>query len=221
MNFLIRIKAFEQHGIKVIAPTQADFDELARPLIGRVADIGLKLKPMLVIVSNESRGRPAAFQKGRTGLRSDARARAALQCPVTERSSRSLLLGRAICRWPDSAGASWGRVTRHAGPSRARQSGEPGRSGNRRSPPRRERNGERDTHLQSRVRPVGPDHDARDGRERGSDRIASTGSAAPIRSRRSCEEQLLCLIPTPVDRPKLQHPDTPTALRSVKARLCR
>jgi hypothetical protein len=50
----IRVKAFAEHGITLIPPTAADFDPLARPLIGRVADIGLKLKPMLMIVANES-----------------------------------------------------------------------------------------------------------------------------------------------------------------------
>jgi hypothetical protein len=54
MDLPIRVNAFDEHGIKVIPSTYADFDELARPLIGRVADIGLKLKPMLMIVSNES-----------------------------------------------------------------------------------------------------------------------------------------------------------------------
>src|SRR6476646_10069178 len=54
MDLSIHVKAFDEHGIKLVPPTSSDFDALARPLIGRVADIGLKLKPMLAIVSNES-----------------------------------------------------------------------------------------------------------------------------------------------------------------------
>ena len=54
MDLPICVKAFDEHGIKLIPPTYTDFDELAGPPIGRVAEIGLKLKPMLMIVSNES-----------------------------------------------------------------------------------------------------------------------------------------------------------------------
>ena len=63
MHLPIRVKAFDEHGIKLIPPTQTDFDELARPLIGRVADIGLKLKPMLMIVSNESSRTVVSYSK--------------------------------------------------------------------------------------------------------------------------------------------------------------
>jgi hypothetical protein len=63
MNVRIRVKAFDEHGIKLIPPTDADFNGLARPLIGRVADIGLKLKPMLVIVSNESPHTVVSYSK--------------------------------------------------------------------------------------------------------------------------------------------------------------
>jgi hypothetical protein len=55
MAFSIRVDGLDAHGIELLSPTRPEFDEFARPLLGdRVADIGLKLKPMLVIVSNES-----------------------------------------------------------------------------------------------------------------------------------------------------------------------
>jgi hypothetical protein len=63
MDLQIRVKAFDDHGIKLIPPTYTDFDELAGPLIGRVADIGLKLKPMLMIVSNESPQTVVSYSK--------------------------------------------------------------------------------------------------------------------------------------------------------------
>jgi len=47
----------------LIPPTAAGFDALARPLIGRVADIGLKLKPMLAIVANESPHTVVSYSK--------------------------------------------------------------------------------------------------------------------------------------------------------------
>jgi hypothetical protein len=51
----IRVDGLDAHGIELISPTRPEFDELARPLIGeRTADVGLRLKPMLVIVSNAS-----------------------------------------------------------------------------------------------------------------------------------------------------------------------
>jgi hypothetical protein len=59
----IHVTAFDEHGIKIIPPTNANFDALARPLIGRVADIGLKLKPMLIIVSNESPRTVVSYSK--------------------------------------------------------------------------------------------------------------------------------------------------------------
>jgi hypothetical protein len=50
-----------------------DFDVLARPLIGRVADIGLKLKPMLMIVSNESPQTVVSYSKTWTARYADGR----------------------------------------------------------------------------------------------------------------------------------------------------
>lgn len=38
----------------MLIPPTSTFDELARPLIGRADDLDLRLKPMLVIVSNQS-----------------------------------------------------------------------------------------------------------------------------------------------------------------------
>jgi hypothetical protein len=63
MDFAIHVKAFDEHGITLIPPTRADFDQLARPLIGRVGDIGLRLKPLLSIVSNESPDTVVSYSK--------------------------------------------------------------------------------------------------------------------------------------------------------------
>jgi len=63
MALAISIKAFEDAGITLIPPTVADFDALAAPLIGRVAPIGLKLKPMLAIVSNDSADVVVSYSK--------------------------------------------------------------------------------------------------------------------------------------------------------------
>src|SRR5262245_24006290 len=50
-------------GLSIASPTNSDFDELARPLIGRVADIGLQLKPLLCIVTNVSSKTVVSFSK--------------------------------------------------------------------------------------------------------------------------------------------------------------
>jgi len=73
MDLPIRVKAFDEHGITLIPPTHTDFDVLARPLIGRVADIGLKLKPMLMIVSNESPQTVVSSSKTWTARYADGR----------------------------------------------------------------------------------------------------------------------------------------------------
>jgi hypothetical protein len=55
MPLSVRVNGLDTHGVHLISPSRPDFDQLARPLIGhRIADVGLALKPMLVIVSNES-----------------------------------------------------------------------------------------------------------------------------------------------------------------------
>jgi len=55
MALSIRVDGLDAYGIALLSPTRPEFDELARPLLGeRIADLGLRLKPMLVIVSNES-----------------------------------------------------------------------------------------------------------------------------------------------------------------------
>ena len=55
MALSIRVKGLDLYGVGLLPPTRQEFDELARPLIGeRIADAGLRLKPMLVIVSNEN-----------------------------------------------------------------------------------------------------------------------------------------------------------------------
>lgn len=63
MDVRIRITDFEEDGIRIMPPTHPGFDDLARPLIGRVADIGLQLKPMLAIVSNESPRTVVSYSK--------------------------------------------------------------------------------------------------------------------------------------------------------------
>lgn len=55
MGVSIRVDGLDADGVELLSPTRAEFDELARPLLGeRIADVGLRLKPMLVIVSNEN-----------------------------------------------------------------------------------------------------------------------------------------------------------------------
>ena len=55
MALSIRVTGLDAFGVKLLSPTQPEFDEFARPLLGeRIADVGLRLKPMLVIVSNEN-----------------------------------------------------------------------------------------------------------------------------------------------------------------------
>ena len=55
MALSIRVNGLDAYGVELLSPTQPEFDEFARPLLGeRIADIGLRLKPMLVIVSNEN-----------------------------------------------------------------------------------------------------------------------------------------------------------------------
>src|SRR2546422_1006369 len=50
-------------GLAITSPVSPDFADLARPLIGRVADIGLQLKPLLVVVTNESAKTVVSFSK--------------------------------------------------------------------------------------------------------------------------------------------------------------
>jgi len=73
MDLSITVKAFDEDGVRIIPPTNPDFDALARPLIGRVADIGLQLKPMLAIVSNESQQTVVSYSKTWTARYSDGR----------------------------------------------------------------------------------------------------------------------------------------------------
>jgi hypothetical protein len=55
MALSIRVSGLDAYGVELLSPTRPEFDEFARPLLGeRIADIGLRLKPMLVIVSNEN-----------------------------------------------------------------------------------------------------------------------------------------------------------------------
>jgi hypothetical protein len=50
-------------GLRVIPSTDPQFDTLATPLLGRISEIVLKLKPMLVLVSNESNEKVVSFSK--------------------------------------------------------------------------------------------------------------------------------------------------------------
>jgi len=53
MALSIRVTGLDAYGVELLSPTRPDFDAFARPLLGeRIADVGLSLKPMLVIVSN-------------------------------------------------------------------------------------------------------------------------------------------------------------------------
>src|SRR5688572_10669637 len=55
MALSIRVDGLDAYGIELLSPTRPEFDELARPLLGeRIVDLGLRLKPMLVIVSHEN-----------------------------------------------------------------------------------------------------------------------------------------------------------------------
>jgi hypothetical protein len=55
MPLTVRVTGLDTHGVELLSPTRPDFDEFARPLIGeRIANVGLRLKPMLVIVSNDN-----------------------------------------------------------------------------------------------------------------------------------------------------------------------
>ena len=55
MALSVRVTGLDAHGVELLSPTRPEFDEFARPLVGeRVASVGLRLKPMLVIVANEN-----------------------------------------------------------------------------------------------------------------------------------------------------------------------
>jgi hypothetical protein len=55
MSLSIRVSGLDTYGVELLSPTRPEFDEFARPLLGeRIANVGLRLKPMLVIVSNEN-----------------------------------------------------------------------------------------------------------------------------------------------------------------------
>ena len=55
MTLALQVDGLDGDGVRLISPASPGFDELARELMGeRIAHIGLQLKPMLVIVSNDS-----------------------------------------------------------------------------------------------------------------------------------------------------------------------
>jgi hypothetical protein len=73
MALSIQVGDFLADGITLIPSTRDDFDALARPLIGRAAEIGLQLKPLLFIVSNESERTVVAFSRTWTVRHEDGR----------------------------------------------------------------------------------------------------------------------------------------------------
>ena len=48
-------------GLRVLPPSHPDFDALATPLLGRVAQTVLELKPMLILVSNDTQDTIVSF----------------------------------------------------------------------------------------------------------------------------------------------------------------
>jgi hypothetical protein len=50
-------------GLTLLSPTDPTFDEIATPLLGRVATLALRLKPFVTIVSNVSQQTVVAFSK--------------------------------------------------------------------------------------------------------------------------------------------------------------
>jgi hypothetical protein len=55
MALSIRVSGLDAYGVELLSPEQPEFGDLARPLLGeRIADVGLRLKPMLVIVANHN-----------------------------------------------------------------------------------------------------------------------------------------------------------------------
>ena len=55
MALALRVDGLDAERVRLISPASPDFDDLARPLMGeRIGHVGLQLKPMLVIVSNDS-----------------------------------------------------------------------------------------------------------------------------------------------------------------------
>jgi hypothetical protein len=55
MALALRVVGLDADGVRLISPASPGFDDLARPLMGeRIAPVGLQLKPMLAIVSNEN-----------------------------------------------------------------------------------------------------------------------------------------------------------------------
>jgi hypothetical protein len=55
VSFQLRIEGLDGDRVPLVSPEHPEFDVWARPLMGeRISDIGLKLKPLLVIVWNQS-----------------------------------------------------------------------------------------------------------------------------------------------------------------------
>jgi len=54
MTAPVTVSGLDRHGISLISPLDPAFDEMARPLIGSRADRVFKIKPMLVIIRNDT-----------------------------------------------------------------------------------------------------------------------------------------------------------------------
>jgi hypothetical protein len=50
----VTVSGLDRHGVSLVSPIDPGFDEMARPLIGSRADHVFKMKPMLVVVGNDS-----------------------------------------------------------------------------------------------------------------------------------------------------------------------
>jgi hypothetical protein len=59
----IAISVHGVDGLTLIPPAAPEFDDLAGPLLGRIASLALQLKPLLVIVSNEAAQTVVSFSK--------------------------------------------------------------------------------------------------------------------------------------------------------------
>lgn len=59
MSLAVNVRGLD--GLTLISPIDAAFDDIARPMLGRIADLGLQLKPFLVILANDTTQTLVAF----------------------------------------------------------------------------------------------------------------------------------------------------------------
>ena len=60
MSIPVTLSDLKADGVRLVSPLSSDFDRIARPLIGRRSDRLLGLKPLLVVVTNDTRKTVAA-----------------------------------------------------------------------------------------------------------------------------------------------------------------